>query len=45
MDEIVPAFTVELKNLTEPVEILDAGAVFTSQPVEYRGWFECTMRS
>jgi len=41
MDEIAPAFTVELKNVTEPVEILDAGAVFTSQPVEYRGAFEC----
>ncbi len=42
MDEIVPAFTVELKNVTAPVEILDAGAVFTSQPVEYRGAFACS---
>ena len=42
MDEIAPAFTVELKNVTEPVEIVDAGAVFTSQPVEYRGAFECS---
>ena len=42
MDEIAPAFTVEFKNVTEPVEILDAGAVFTSQPVEYRGAFECS---
>ncbi len=42
MTEIVPAFTVELKNVTEPVEILDAGAVFTSQPVDYRGAFECS---
>ncbi len=42
MDEIVPAFAVELKNIKEPVEILDAGAVFTSQPVEYRGSFECS---
>ena len=33
-DEIAPGFTVELKNVKEPVEILDAGAVFTSQPVE-----------
>ena len=42
MTEIAPAFTVELKNVTEPVEILNAGAVFTSQPVEYRGTFECS---
>lgn len=42
MDEIVPAFAVELENLREPVEILDAGAVFTSQPVEYRGSFACS---
>ncbi len=45
MTEIVPAFTVELKNVTEPVEILDADAVFTSQPVEYRGTFECSDES
>ena len=42
MDEIAPAYTVELSNLTEPLEILDAGAVFTSQPVEYKGTFECS---
>jgi len=42
MSEIVPAFTVELKNVTEPVEIIDVGANFTSQPVEYRGSFECS---
>ena len=42
MTEIVPSFTVELKNVTEPVEIVDAGAYFTSQPVEYRGVFECS---
>ena len=41
MDEIAPAFLVEIKNLREPVQILDAGAIFTSQPVEYRGMFEC----
>ena len=33
-DEIAPGFTVELKNVKEPVEILDAGAVFTLQPVD-----------
>jgi len=42
MTEIAPAFTVELKNVTSPVEILDVGANFTSQPVEYRGTFECS---
>ncbi len=42
MTEIVPAFTVELKNVKSPVEILDAGANFTSQPVQYRGSFECS---
>ena len=42
MTEIVPAFTVELKNVTSPVEIVDVGANFTSQPVEYRGAFECS---
>ena len=42
MTEIAPAFTVELKNVTTPVEILDVGANFTSQPVEYRGSFECS---
>ena len=42
MTEIVPAFTVNVTNVTSPVEILDAGAVFTSQPVDYRGSFECS---
>lgn len=42
MDEIPSSFTVEVKNITEPLEILDAGAVFTSQPVEYRGSFQCS---
>ena len=42
MDSIEPAFTVELKNVRAPVEILDVGAVFTSQPVEYRGEFSCS---
>jgi alpha-L-rhamnosidase len=41
MDEIAPSFTVTLKHVTEPVEIADAGANFTSQPCEYRGAFEC----
>ena len=42
MTEIAPAFTVELENVTTPVEIVDVGANFTSQPVEYRGAFECS---
>lgn len=42
MTEIAPGFTVDVKNVSEPLEILDAGAVFTSQPVEYRGAFECS---
>ena len=42
MSEVVSGFTVEIKNVTEPVEILDSGAVFTSQPVEYRGTFACS---
>ena len=42
MTEIAPAFTVEIKNLTTPVEILDVGANFTSQPVAYRGAFKCS---
>jgi hypothetical protein len=40
MDEIVPSYTVGVSNVTEPLEIQDAGAVFTSQPVEYKGAFE-----
>ena len=42
MSEIDPAFTVQFKNVTSPITVLDAGAVFTSQPVEYRGAFECS---
>ncbi len=42
MTEIAPAFTVELKNVKTPVEIVDVGANFTSQPLEYRGRFECS---
>jgi lysophospholipase L1-like esterase len=42
MTEIAPAFMVEVKGLTSPLEILDVGANFTSQPVEYRGNFECS---
>jgi hypothetical protein len=42
MTEIVPGFTVELKNVTTPLEIVDVGANFTSQPVAYRGTFQCS---
>jgi alpha-L-rhamnosidase len=42
MAEVAPSYTVTLKNVTEPLEILDAGATFTSQPVEYRGAFSCS---
>jgi len=42
MTEIAPSFTVEFKNVTERVEVVEAGAIFTSQPVEYRGQFECS---
>ena len=42
MAEVAPSYTVTLKNVTEPVEILDAGATFTSQPVEYKGAFSCS---
>jgi hypothetical protein len=42
LTEIAPAFTVELKKVTTPVEIVDVGADFTSQPVEYCGAFECS---
>lgn len=41
MTEIVPTLTVEAKNVTSPIEIEDVGADFTSQPVDYRGSFEC----
>jgi len=42
MDEIAPAYTVELKNVTAPLKIESADAIFTSQPVEYRGEFTCS---
>lgn len=42
MTEVVPGYTVKVTNVTSPVEVLDAGAVFTSQPVDYRGAFECS---
>ena len=42
MTEIAPAFTVELSNVTAPVEIIEAGANFTSQPLEYKGSFACS---
>ena len=42
MTEVVPSFTVTLKNVHEPVTIQDVGAIFTSQPVEYRGAFQCS---
>lgn len=41
MTEIAPSYTVEVKHVTDPVEILDVGANFTSQPLEYQGAFEC----
>lgn len=41
LTEVAPAFTVTLKGVTEPVTLEDAGAVFTSQPVAYRGAFQC----
>jgi hypothetical protein len=42
LTEIAPSFTVELRRVKEPLEILDVGAVFTSQPVAYRGSFDCS---
>jgi len=42
MTEIAPAYTVELKNVSAPVKIESADAIFTSQPVEYRGEFACS---
>ena len=42
MDEIAPAYTVELSNVIEPLKIEKAGAIFTSQPVEYIGDFKCS---
>jgi hypothetical protein len=40
MTEVVPAYTVKLEHVTEPVTIEDAGANFTSQPLDYKGAFE-----
>jgi hypothetical protein len=42
MTEIAPAFTVECENVTAPIQILDVGANFTSQPVQDQGAFECS---
>lgn len=42
MDEIAPAYTVTLKNVTQPVKLKSADAIFTSQPVQYRGSFACS---
>ncbi len=42
LTEIAPDYTVEIKHVTEPLEIEDFGANFTSQPVDYRGSFECS---
>ena len=42
MTEVVPAYTVTLTHVTDPVIIEDAGANFTSQPVDYKGAFACS---
>jgi len=42
MTEVVPSYTVDLSSVTEPVTIVDAGATFTSQPLDYKGAFECS---
>ncbi len=42
MTEIAPSFTVTFTNVTSPVEILDVGANFTSQPLAYEGSFACS---
>ncbi|HUZ07841.1 MAG TPA: alpha-L-rhamnosidase C-terminal domain-containing protein, partial [Candidatus Paceibacterota bacterium] len=42
MDAIAPAFTVEIKDVAAPVKIVNADAIFTSQPVAYRGEFACS---
>lgn len=42
MAEIAPTYTVELEKVTEPLKIDRANAVFTSQPVAYRGEFACS---
>jgi len=42
MIEVAPAYTVTLTHVTDPVVIEEAGANFTSQPVDYRGAFTCS---
>ncbi|MCY2930735.1 MAG: alpha-L-rhamnosidase N-terminal domain-containing protein [Planctomycetota bacterium] len=42
LTEVAPSFTVEVAGLTTPLEIVDVGANFTSQPLDYRGAFECS---
>jgi hypothetical protein len=42
MDEVAPSFRVDVSHVTSPFEIADVGAVFTSQPVQYRGDFSCS---
>jgi hypothetical protein len=42
MDEIAPAYTVQLKHVDKPLKIESAGVIFTSQPVEYIGEFSCS---
>jgi hypothetical protein len=42
MDEIAPAYRVEISGVKEPFVIDDLGATFTSQPVDYRGSFACS---
>lgn len=42
---IIDSFSVlrlEFSNVTKPIKILDAGANFSSFPVEYAGSFECS---
>lgn len=45
MTEIAPDYTVELEQVTAPLKIERAEAIFTSQPVEYRGEFACSDES
>ena len=42
LTEIAPTLTIDLKHVTSPVEIVDVGANFTSQPLAYRGEFACS---
>jgi len=41
MTEIAPSFSATLEGSEEPLKVLDVSATFTSQPLEYRGSFEC----